>query len=164
LVKEYCPLEFTYEFSDYGHFNSMLKLYNLAQETKDDTIFFIEDDYLWREDAGKHFVNAVKQLGIVTPYDNPDFYNVDIFSSRKEHLTVLDNYHWRTTMSTTMTLGITKELFMKHRAKFDYHGPSDSPLWMDVNETIWCPIPSLATHFVENKLAPSIDWRQYYND
>ena len=164
LIKELCPLEFTHEFSDYGHFNSILKLYNLAQETKDDTIFFIEDDYLWREGSGERFVKAVKELGIVSPYDNPDFYNVEPYKSRREQITVLDGWHWRTTQSTTMTFGITKELFMKHRKKFDYHGPSDSPLWVDVNEPIWIPIPSLATHFVEVKLAPSVDWGQYYND
>lgn len=162
LIKETCPFEFTHEFTDYGHYNSQLKVYNLAQESDDETLMFVEDDYLWKEGTGKYFIEAIKELGIVSPYDNPDFYVTEPYRSRQEKIRLVNNWHWRTIMSTTMTFGITKVKFMYHRKIFDKWGPSDSPLWQETNDTIWCPIPSFATHFVEGKLAPSIDWLKYY--
>ena len=162
LLKETCPFEHTYEFTDYGRFTAGLKIYNLAQEVDDEVLMFIEDDYLWKEGVGKYFVEAVKELGIVSPYDNPDFYVTEPYRSRQEKIKVLNNWHWRTVVSTTMTFGITKTKFMYHRQKFDLHGISDSPLWQDIADTIWVPIPSFATHFVEGKLAPSVDWTKYY--
>jgi hypothetical protein len=162
LIKEVCPFEFTHEFSDYGRFTAGLKQYNLAQESEDEVLIFAEDDYLWKEGTGKYFIEAIKELGIVSPYDNPDFYITEPYRSRQEKIKVVNNWHWRTTMSTTMTFGITKTKFMYHRQKFDLHGISDSPLWQDINDIIWIPIPSFATHFVEGKLSPSVDWTKYY--
>ena len=149
-------------FTDYGHYNSALKQYVLAQESKDDTIFFVEDDYLWQEGAGDKLASVVKELGIVSPYDNPDFYSVEPFKSRRENLKLIDNQHWRSIISTTMTFAIRKDIFMKHKTIFEKWGPSDSPLWQEAKEMIWCPIPTIATHFVAGKLAPSVDWGSFY--
>jgi len=162
VVKEQLKKKFTHEFSNYGHYNSALAQYNLAQKTKDDIVLFIEDDYLWTEGAGKRLIGVVKELGVASPYDNPDIYTTEPRKSRLEKIKVIDGWHWRTTMDTTMTFGITKDIFMKNIRHFNDWGPSDSPLWAATKETVWCPIPTLATHFVENKLAPGIDWQEYY--
>lgn len=162
MVKELWPIPFTHEFSGYGHYNSQLKVYNLAQECKDEIIVFHEDDYLWREGMGKYFMSVIKELGIVSPYDHPDFYTTEPRRSRQEKIKVINNWHWRTIQDTTMTFGITKHKFMFYRKTFDDWGSNDTLLWAEAKDIIWCPIPSLATHFVEGKLAPSVDWIKYY--
>ena len=164
MIKEIFPRKFEYEFTDYGHYNSALKQYNLADKTDDEVILFVEDDYLWTEGSVKQLINATKELKIASPYNNPDFYTTEPHKSQKIKTKLIDNHKWRTTLSTTMTIGITKNMFKKHRTAFDNWGPSDTPLWTEVNETIWCPIPSLATHFVVGKLAPDIDWAKFYDN
>lgn len=162
MIREVYPMEFKYEFTDYGHYNSALRQYNLAQETKDDIILFVEDDYLWTEGSGKLLTSVIKELGVVSPYDHPDFYTTEPRKSRQEKIRLINNWHWRTIQDTTMTFGITRKLFMKHRKTFDNWGPSDTPLWAEAKETIWCPVPALATHFVEGKLSPGVDWTEYW--
>lgn len=162
MVAEVCPFEFTHEFSQYGNFASCLKQYNLAQTCNDDIFLFLEDDYLWKEGIGKYFIMAVRELHCVSPYDHPDFYNLEPFISRKEKIVLVNNWHWRTSQSNTMTFGITREKFLHYRKIFDYHGPNSSHLWAEIPEKMWCPIPSFATHFVKDKLAPSVDWSKYF--
>jgi len=163
MVKEVYKKKFKYEFTNYGHYNSALKQYNMADESNDEVILFVEDDYLWKEGSVKRLFNATKELKIASPYNNPDFYIQEPHKSQKIKTKVIDKQKWRTVLSTTMTIGITKDMFKKHRTAFDNWGPSDTPLWTEVNETIWCPVPSLATHFVEGKLAEGFNWMEYYN-
>jgi len=162
MVQELCPFKFTYEFAQYGNYNSCLKQYNLAQENKDDVFLFIEDDYIWKEGVGKYFIEAVKELGIASPYDNPDFYISEPFVSRKESIKLINNWHWRTIQSSPMTFGMTREKFIANRRILDYHGPNSSVLFAEIPDKIWCPIPSFATHFVKTLMAPSVDWSKYY--
>ena len=89
MFKKECPFDFKYEFTTYGNYNSCLKQYLLADKNKDEMFLFIEDDYLWRKGAGKYMISAIKELGIVTPYDNPDFYISEPYKSRKEMETLI---------------------------------------------------------------------------
>ena len=96
MVKEIVPFEFTHEFGTYGNYNSCLKQYNLAQVVEDEIFIFQEDDYLWKEGVGKYYIEAIKELGIISPYDHPDFYNTEPFRSRQEKIKLVNNWHWRT--------------------------------------------------------------------
>jgi hypothetical protein len=162
MIQKICSFKFTYDFTSYGNYASCLKQYILADQNKDDILMFVEDDYLWREGIGKYFISAIKELGIVSPYDNPDFYISEPYRSRKEDIKLINNWHWRTIQSTPMTFGITRDKFLLNRKLFDYHGPNDGSLWQEIPDKLWCPIPSFATHFVNNLMAPSVDWSKYY--
>jgi len=152
LVKQYFP-EFTHEFSQYGNYNSCLKTYNLAREATDKYLFFIEDDYLWKQDAFAKMMEALRGgLNLISPYDHPDFYE-----NRGAHPGPFDivwkGHHWRTAHSNTMTFACTRKVFEDNLSIFNEHGPNDSYLWHAIPEKMWCPIPSLATHFTKDYLS-----------
>jgi hypothetical protein len=152
VVKSLFP-KFTHEFSQYGNYNSCLKTYNLARETKDKYLFFIEDDYMWKSDAFEKMMKALDGgIKLLSPYDHPDFYeNKDAHPGPFN--IVWKGHHWRTAHSNTMTFACHREVFDKNRGLFNEHGPNDSILWRSMPEKLWCPIPSLATHFVRDHLA-----------
>jgi hypothetical protein len=60
-----------------------------------------------------------------------------------------------------MTFGIQGDLFSENYDLFMKYGYLDGDIWYDLlarNVPLFTPIPSLATHMVQDYLAPGIDW------
>lgn len=155
FIKEEVPFKYEITRTNEGIDATARRAVNLAKELDDD-IMFQECDYLWLPETGWQYIEAIEELGFVSPYDHLDKYPA---SSAK--ISLCANRHWRTAISTTQTYGVTKENLNKYFEIISKHGYIDHAMWVELGEhgaELWTPIPSLATHCVTGLLAPSIDW------
>lgn len=158
------PFEHEIEQANLGINGTMLRAYEIASEV-DDYVIFQECDYVYRGVIGNTYLQAMKQLGIVSPYDHPNFYHLRELHSETCDIRLVDNYHFRTCERNTMTWGCHSSIIKKHREIFDRYGYLDGQVWYDLKAEgieLFSPLLSFATHMVESCLAPSIDWKKIW--
>lgn len=148
LVREYFKGVLDFEFTEYGNYKSCLHQFILAKENKDETLFFIEDDYIW-QNSFELFKRGVEELGICSPYDHPDIYRDKLHHGKPHEIKKIGDQHWISCESNTMTFGITRKLFLKHYDTFMHYGSVDTDLWHEIGG-LWCPVPTIADHFIKN--------------
>lgn len=150
--------------TDLGINGTMLEAYRIASELED-YIIFQECDYLYDGVVGQKYLEAMKKLGIVSPYDHPNFYHLRELHAEECRIQVVADHHFRTCERNTMTWGCHTNIIKQHRQIFDRHGYLDGDVWYDLkNEglSLWVPITSFATHMVRDCLAPGIKWEEIW--
>jgi hypothetical protein len=165
LLEQEVPFEFDFEMTNLGINNTMLHAYELARD-QDQDILFQECDYLYLPDTGPKLVEAVEELGLVSPYDHLNFYLDKTLHSNQVALRLVGDHHWRTTERNTMTFAVKNEVFKKNYDVFYHYGYLDGQVWYDLlskGHPLWTPIPSLATHMVKDFLSPGVNWHQYFS-
>ena len=161
IIKKICPFELEIIFTNLGINGTALKQYELAEQVDDDIILFQECDYVYRPSVGTKMVEAIKHFGLLSPYDHPDYYNRYDIHPKETELFIFNNEHFRRTKRTTMTFGMTKEVFMDSREILDKYGYLDNEVWTELathGHKLYTPIPSYATHMVADYLSPAIPW------
>lgn len=164
LINGVVPFKHEIIFTELGINGTCLKQYELAKQDKG-IIFFNECDYLWLPSSGQIIVEAIKKLGIVSPYDNRNFYIDRTLHSKTCTLELIEDYHFRSVERNTMTFGLTAEIFKKNYETFYKYGYLDSDVWYDLageGQKLWTPIPSVATHCVTDFMAPGVNWNKIY--
>jgi len=145
--------------------------YKLAEQVKEDLIYFCEDDYFHLENAMKYMLNAYENKIVKTdcfvihPTDYPDRY-INIYPS---YIFTSRYCHWRSISNTTGTFIIPTHIFKKYKEYFymfsnpkrQCEGDSLNNIWKEV--PLISPIPSLAAHLNKNTLPKFIDWRKEIN-
>jgi hypothetical protein len=142
-----------------------LKAYEMAKIYPDDVILFQECDYLYRPNIGKQFVEVIKEFGLVSPYDHPDFYSRFDIHPKEVELKLFNNEHFRISRRNTMTFGMTKEVFERQKDILEKYGYLDNEVWIEMaahGNYLHTPIPAFATHMAKDYLAPSIDWKELW--
>ena len=155
---------------------SILKSFKVAKETSADLIYFVEDDYIHKNDSLNEMVFTYEKIASITgkelflcPVDYPYLYknteNTNIFIGHK--------YHWRTVNESLLTFLTSKEMLNKHWEKLikmstEEHSPFETPLHeIYKNEICMSPIPSLAVHCTNVNsifgLSPNIDWKKIWD-
>jgi hypothetical protein len=167
MIEKLCPFEKDIHFTTLGQNGTSLFQYELAKSeySNDDNFLFQECDYIWRVGAAKIFMDAVKQLGLVSPYDHPDFYTRYDIQQKESEITLVNETHFRTAKRNTMTFGMSKEAFDKSYDVLMKHGYLDGPVWDDLRSRgykMWVPIPGMATHMVRGMLSPGIPWKMLW--
>ncbi len=163
LLKDF-PYEYEIEDANLGINGTMLRAYEIAAELED-YVVFQECDYLYNGVIGKKYLKAMKELGIVSPYDHPNFYHAREYHKEECRIKLVDNHHFRTCERNTMTWGCHTNIIKKHRDIFDKHGYLDGQVWYDLKAQgfdLWTPIPTFATHMVASCLSPGIDWKELW--
>lgn len=169
MIKRLCEshgYEFEIRESNAGINQTMLDSYKIASELED-YILFQECDYLYRDVIGKTYLEAMKGLGIVSPYDHPNFYHVREYHREECRIKLVDNHHFRTCERNTMTWGCHSNIIKENLDILNHHGYLDGPVWYDLLERgypLWTPIKSFATHMVKDCLAPGVDWEQIWKN
>lgn len=153
IIRSYFRYKISIEYTELGNYASTLKTYIKALETQDDWFFFVEDDYVWDKGAVTIIEKAIPELKLISPYDHPDYYTADIFK-KDEPIRFIAGHHFRGAVSNTMTFACTREVLETHYDLFQHKGSLDSDLFTELPVKLWTPVPTLATHFVHNKLAP----------
>lgn len=155
---------FPYEIrkSNVGQNQTMIDSYRIAAEM-DDYVLFQECDYLYRGIVGRTFLEALKVLRLVSPYDHPNFYKEECRDMHSEEcrMRLVDNHHFRTTERNTMTWGCHSSMVKENQQMLERHGYLDGPVWIDLKNEgypLWVPIPSFATHMAEGYLSPGVEW------
>jgi len=132
---------------------------DVALRYPDEVILYLEDDYLWRPNTLDQLESATKILGFVSPYDHPAHYLEERFD--KHYLTVLvDGLTYRTAPSNTLTFAARGDLIQKHQSDLKAYGINDHGMWQSIQtqDKLWNPCYSMATHLVEDCLAPNVLW------
>lgn len=143
---------------------TMLLSYRIAKSANC-TILFQECDYMYRPDTGKDLIEGVNVLGLVSPYDHKNFYLDRTIHSDRVTLNLVGDTHWRSTERNTMTFAITYDRFMLGYKIFEKYGYLDNEVWLEnrkIGNTLYVPLPSIATHMAKDWLAPSVDWQKIW--
>ena len=142
-----------------------------------DLIYFVEDDYLHKQDAINEMIFTYERISsqinrelILCPADYPYLYTkidpTNIFLGA--------NKHWRKIDETLCTFLTSKILLEKYWEKFISmcqfeHYPFEQPLH-DIYKIEYClsPIPSLALHCTNVNsifgLSPNMDWKKTWDE
>lgn len=150
--------------TDLGINGTMLKSYEIASKLED-YVIFQECDYFYREGIGNTYLEAMKALGIVSPYDHPNFYHVREYHKEECRIKLVDNHHFRTCERNTMTWGCHSNIIKENLDILNHHGYLDGQVWYDLLERgypLWTPIKSFATHMVKDCLSPGVDWKELW--
>lgn len=158
---------FNYEIihTELGINGTALKQYELAL-AQDDDILFQECDYIYVPESGYLMEKAIRELGLVSPYDHLNFYFDRNLHKEEATIKLVGDYHFRSTERNTMTFGVRNDVFKKNYEIFKKYGYLDGDVWYDLlaaGQQLFVPIPSLATHMAKDFLAPSIDWEEIWN-
>ena len=159
--------------------SNMANIYQSLLEVKkcEDLIYFVEDDYIHREESLKEMIFTYERLAsqtsneiILCPADYPYLYA----KSEMTQNFLGQNYHWRKVNETLCTFLTSKKMIEKYWDKYvsmcvKEHAPFEKPLH-DIYEKELCisPIPSLALHFTNVNsifgLSPNVNWKQVWNE
>ena len=151
-----------------GNKGTYLECCDLA-ENSEDLIFFVEDDYLFKEDCIDELL--LSYLRISTQIENDIFLTPSdyVFYYDKNYTTSVfigKNYRWRIVRETLLTFMFSKKLLNSYRNKIRAVGefendPFEKPLH-DIFEKELCfaPINSLSYHI--SRTVPSIESDWYY--
>ena len=143
----------------------------------DDIIYFVENDYLHRDNADIVLEEAFSlNPDFVTLYDHPDKYLDPMYGgnpychggSESTYVYRTMNSHWKITNSTTMTFAAKVKTLKKyvHILKEYTKGshPYDFDMFIDLilnfNVTLLSPIPGYSTHGETRWLSPGINWKE----
>ena len=157
-----------------GNHGSYLECCNNC-ETAKDLIFFVEDDYLFKENAIEELLMTYSRIStllkkdiFLCPTDYPFYYDSDYSTS----LFIGKELRWRYVNETLLTFLLSKKLFNKHKKNVFLVGeqnndPFERPLH-EIYKTEKClsPVSSVAYHL--SRTVPGIEndwielWKKYY--
>jgi len=149
----------------------------IAKEKCKDLVYFVEDDYLHKEEAISEMILTYERISsqmnrelILCPADYPYLYSkID-----STNIFLGGNQHWRKIDETLCTFLSSKILIEKHWDKLVSmcqleHYPFEKPLH-DIYNFEYClsPIPSLAFHCTNVNsifgISPNIDWKKIWDE
>ena len=148
-----------------------------AKNECSDLVYFVEDDYLHRQEAINEMILTYERISsqlnrelILCPADYPYLYtkidSTNIFLGA--------NKHWRKVEETLCTFLTSKIVLQKYWNKFISmcnfeHYPFEQPLH-DIYKSEYClsPIPSLVIHLTNINsifgLSPNMNWKKIWED
>lgn len=161
-----------------GTFNIGLDLALKLNLNNEDIIYFLENDYLHRENAENILIEGftIPNVSFITLYDHPDKYNYffenspNCFVKNGGEITqviITKNIHWKHTNSTTMTFATRyKTLLETHEIMRQFtkgSHPNDFPMFIFLlrnNKLLYSPLPGYSTHGETEYLCPLVDWNK----
>ncbi len=147
-----------------GQNKAMLNSYEIASKLED-CILFNEADHLWLPNSGGIMLQAIKELGLVSGYDHPDFYTRFDIHSKTTEVVISGDHHFRKSTRNVMSWGCHSSLVKENLDILNHHGYLDEGVWSDLKERghdLYTAIPALSTHMVKDYLAPGIDWKELW--
>lgn len=134
---------------------SLKFMFSYAKDNLDDFLF-LEDDYLWTPNSFSRLIIAMPELGLISPYDHPSHFIEERFGPFEIEL--INGFTYRNCDSNTHTFFCRKDIFEKNYETMVGFGTNDDQMFRSIEEKLWCPTLSCATHMVEGLLAPNVDW------
>lgn len=167
MIDRVCK-EIDYEIitSSVGQNQTMLDSYRLASNVHN-YVLFNESDHLWLPGSGKIMYEAIKELGLVSGYDHPDFYSRFDIHRKETEIKLVANHHFRQATRNVMSWGCHSSLIKENKEVLDREGYLDGPIWDALRETghpLYTALPALSTHMVRDYLAPGIEWEKIWSD
>ena len=154
VLLDNCPIQYEQLFQKYfsnqdleivkldgigniGTFNMQIDV--LLDQNYSQTIYLAEDDYFYFPNQFKlmcDFFKYYKDVHFISPYDHPDYYQLNIHKNYSE-IRTFEKKHWRTGNSTCLTFLTTKEVLEKTEKIFRSYtkGNFDSSIWMSLTKS-----------------------------
>lgn len=138
--------------------------------SEDTLIYFLEDDYLHRENWVAIFQEGFSLPGVdyLTLFDDRDKYFLQQYQELISRLFHTKNCHWRTTPSTTNTYGmrmktLKKDLAIHREFSLNREISADYEKFCELGKrgsTLISPIPGWSTHVQPENASPCFDWEE----
>lgn len=142
---------------------SLMECYRLADSSRADVVYFVEDDYIHLPDAVGRIAKAAKRFGIVTGYEHPDRYTrMDDITRGKDFIGYYQGRHWRTVESTCLTFAVSKLSWRAIERTAKKYKLLDREMWRAVYylwHRLWAPMPAVCTQ-VDQFMSFGYDWEQ----
>jgi hypothetical protein len=160
---------------------SLATTFEYAKNSRGESIYFVEDDYLHTETALLEMLEAQeifsRNLGgrevAIFPLDYPPNYIPQLM--QPSYLVVGPRRHFHTEYCTTGTFLISRKAFLENfdlcikmgKYKIDPfvdEGSTFNKIWTDRGVTLFSPVPTLAIHMQGNDVMPPFtDWRKWWD-
>lgn len=140
-----------------------------------ENIYFIEDDYLHRNNSYNAMMEGLRIAHYVSLYDHADKYipasqgGNKFIDERGGEVTVVlrtPTTHWKYTNSTTMTFATQRATFLTDWPIWDKYTtgkyPFDFDAFIEIRQkrgSLITPIPGFSTHCMPEWASPGIDWK-----
>jgi glycosyltransferase involved in cell wall biosynthesis len=120
----------------------------------EEIIYMVEDDYLHHSSSEKAIQEGLSRSRYVTLYDHPDKYQSEYNFGENSKVFKTPSTHWRTTVSTTMTVAARAKTFKEDMEMWltgtSGNHPNDHYIFTDINsknkESLAVAIPGLSYH------------------
>ena len=160
-----------------SNMRNILKSIYLTKEEVNDLVYFVEDDYIHKEEAITEMLFTFEKISsqidrdiFLCPADYPYLYS----KIEETKVFVGNKKHWRIVKETLITFLTSKKMVLKHWDKLismgtTRHHPMEKKLH-EIYEKEYCfsPIPSLAMHATNVNSAygipPNYDWIKNWED
>ena len=156
---------------------SILSSFNIAKDKSDDLVYFVEDDYIHKEESIIEMIIAYEKIAselncelFLCPVDYPFLYK----KLDNSNILIGNKYHWRTVNESLLTFLTSKDLINKYWDELilmaeHEHSPFETPLHkIYEKELCLSPIPSLAIHCTNVNsifgLSPNINWKKLWEE
>ena len=160
-----------------SNMRNIYKSLNLTKELANDLVYFVEDDYLHKNEAITEMLFTYEKISsqldkeiFLCPADYPYLYS----KAEDTKIFIGNQRHWRTVKETLITFLTSKKMILSY---FEYfksmstlrHHPMEKKLH-EIYEKEYClsPIPSLAMHSTNINSAygipPNYDWIKNWED
>ena len=160
-----------------SNMRNIYKSINLTKELANDLVYFVEDDYLHKNEAITEMLFTYEKISsqldkeiFLCPADYPYLYS----KAEDTKIFIGNQRHWRTVKETLITFLTSKKMILSY---FEYfksmstlrHHPMEKKLH-EIYEKEYClsPIPSLAMHSTNINSAygipPNYDWIKNWED
>jgi len=161
----------------FSNLASLLCCYEIAKESAEDLVFFVEDDYLHFEPMMEEMIASYERISsqinrdiFMCPADYPFLY----MNNQKTNVLIGNKRHWRTVNETLCTFMTSKFFLEKYWDNFyktclDRHDPFEKYI-NEIYNTEVCvsPLKSLSVHFTNVNssygLSPFIDYKKLWNE
>ena len=156
---------------------SILSSFNIAKDKSDDLVYFVEDDYIHREESIVEMISAYEKIAselnrelFLCPVDYPFLYK----KLDNSNILIGNKYHWRTVNESLLTFLTSKDLINKYWDELvlmaeHEHSTFETQLHKIYDkELCLSPIPSLAMHCTNVNsifgLSPNINWKKLWEE
>ncbi|NMB56479.1 hypothetical protein GYA19_00900 [Candidatus Beckwithbacteria bacterium] len=153
-IKKYHDLEYQIlPVKNAGNLSTWLLQLDIASKLNPDKlIYFAEDDYYYRENAGEKLKEGIKKYDFFSLHNRID--------DRK-----VKKAGFYQTDYTCLTFGAKAKIIQNKIEILQKYATFDYTIWLEVKETnfkLYTYIPTLATHLVKGKLSKGVIWDQVW--
>ena len=156
---------------------SILKSFDYAKENCDDLIYFVEDDYIHKNDCILEMIFSYEKFATIfnedlflLPVDYPYLYQKNEVSS----ILLGNKSHWRSVKESLLTFMTSKKILNKHLNELTNMAKNESePFEQNLHkiykqEICLSPVPSLAIHCTNVNsifgLSPNINYKKIWDE
>ncbi len=181
IILDACPENYQEIFAKYNHLNVEfikvskignaktfeLQLNILLEQTKSDILYFAEDDYYYLPNKMIYmldFLENHRNAHFISPYDHPDYYNLDLHFDFKSEQKIENNVTWHKRASTTMTFLTHKNILKETERIFRSYTQNnwDSSMWLSLSKYRVNTIKFALKSLLSNKYYSKIILKAWY--